>query len=144
MDNILSSLEAILEQRKSESAKDSYVASLYNQGTDQILKKIAEESAEVIMAAKSEGNDKIIHEVADLWFHVLVLLRHKNISVSDIETELVNRFGISGLEEKNNRMFTDPDKGFVLVGDGDILIQICKGVFFKTEDLGICMVGKKK
>ncbi len=103
MDNILSSLEAILEQRKSESAKDSYVASLYNQGTDQILKKIAEESAEVIMAAKSEGNDKIIHEVADLWFHVLVLLRHKNISVSDIETELVNRFGISGLEEKNNR-----------------------------------------
>jgi phosphoribosyl-ATP pyrophosphohydrolase len=103
MDNILSILEEILEQRKSASAENSYVASLYNKGTDQILEKIREESAEVIMAAKGDGNDKIIHEVADLWFHVLVLLRYKNISVSDIETELARRFGISGLEEKRNR-----------------------------------------
>ena len=103
MDNILLALEEILEQRKSASAEDSYVASLYDKGTDQILKKIGEESAEVIMAAKSDGNDKIIYEVADLWFHVLVLLRHKNISVDDIEAELVRRFGISGLEEKRNR-----------------------------------------
>ncbi len=103
MDNVLSILEEILEQRKSASAENSYVASLYNKGTDQILEKIREESAEVIMAAKGDGNDKIIHEVADLWFHVLVLLRYKNISVSDIETELARRFGISGLEEKRNR-----------------------------------------
>tara|TARA_B100000959_G_scaffold177267_1_gene185435 strand:+ start:310 stop:633 length:324 start_codon:yes stop_codon:yes gene_type:complete len=103
MDNVLSILEEILEQRKSASAENSYVASLYNNGTDQILEKIREESAEVIMAAKGDGNDKIIHEVADLWFHVLVLLRYKNISVSDIETELARRFGISGLEEKRNR-----------------------------------------
>tara|TARA_B100000953_G_scaffold196733_1_gene162110 strand:+ start:314 stop:637 length:324 start_codon:yes stop_codon:yes gene_type:complete len=103
MDNVLSILEEILEQRKSASAENSYVASLYNKGTDQILEKIREESAEVIMAAKDDGNDKIIHEVADLWFHVLVLLRYKNISVSDIETELARRFGISGLEEKRNR-----------------------------------------
>ena len=103
MDNVLSILEEILEQRKSASAENSYVASLYNKGTDQILEKIREESAEVIMAAKDDGNDKIIHEVADLWFHVLVLLRYKNISVRDIETELARRFGISGLEEKRNR-----------------------------------------
>ena len=103
MDNVLLILEEILEQRKSASAENSYVASLYNKGTDQILEKIREESAEVIMAAKGDGNDKIIHEVADLWFHVLVLLRYKNISVSDIETELARRFGISGLEEKRNR-----------------------------------------
>ncbi len=103
MDNILLALEEILEKRKSASAEDSYVASLYNKGTDQILKKIGEESAEVIMAAKSDGNDKIIYEVADLWFHVLILLRYKNIRVDDIETELARRFGISGLEEKRNR-----------------------------------------
>jgi len=103
MDNVLSILEEILEQRKSASAENSYVASLYNKGTDQILEKIREESAEVIMAAKGDENDKIIHEVADLWFHVLVLLRYKNISVSEIETELARRFGISGLEEKRNR-----------------------------------------
>ena len=103
MDNILLALEEILEKRKSASAEDSYVASLYNKGTDQILKKIGEESAEVIMAAKSDGNDKIIYEVADLWFHVLILLRYKNIRVDDIEAELARRFGISGIEEKRNR-----------------------------------------
>ena len=76
---------------------------MYNQGTDKILDKISEESAEVIMAAKEEGNDKIIHEVADLWFHTLVLLRHKNISLKEIETELIRRFGLSGHVEKGAR-----------------------------------------
>ncbi len=103
MDEILSTLEKILEQRKSATVNNSYVASLYNQGTDKILDKISEESAEVIMAAKNEGNDKIIHEVADLWFHTLVLLRHKNISIQEIETELMRRFGISGHTEKAAR-----------------------------------------
>ena len=103
MGEILSTLEKILEQRKSATADNSYVASLYNQGTDKILDKISEESAEVIMAAKEEGNDKIIHEVADLWFHTLVLLRHKNINVKEIETELIRRFGVSGHIEKEAR-----------------------------------------
>ena len=103
MDEILSTLENILEQRKSETADNSYVASLYSQGTDKILDKISEESAEVIKAAQDEGNDKIIHEVADLWFHTLVLLRHKNISVKEIETELTRRFGVSGHKEKATR-----------------------------------------
>jgi phosphoribosyl-ATP pyrophosphohydrolase len=103
MDNIFTQLEIILEQRKSESSDSSYVSSLYNKGTDEILKKIGEESAEVIMATKDNIEDKIIYEVADLWFHTLVLLRHKNIEVSKIEQELSRRFGLSGLEEKANR-----------------------------------------
>ncbi|MBT3277280.1 phosphoribosyl-ATP diphosphatase [Candidatus Thioglobus sp.] len=103
MDDIFKQLELILEQRKGASADSSYVASLYNKGTDEILKKIGEESAEVIMATKDGVNDKIIYEVADLWFHTLVLLRHKDIEVDKIEQELSRRFGLSGLEEKANR-----------------------------------------
>jgi len=101
--NILTTLEQILEQRKSASPDSSYVSSLYNQGTDQILKKIAEESAEVIMATKEGDSDKITHEVADLWFHTMILLRHKNIAFSDIEEELMRRYGVSGLTEKLSR-----------------------------------------
>jgi len=103
MDDVLIKLEQILEQRKSAKADESYVSSLYNKGTDEILKKIAEESAEVIMAAKDGANDKIIHEVADLWFHTLVLLRFKEIKVNQITNELSRRFGLSGLQEKANR-----------------------------------------
>ncbi|WP_428086088.1 phosphoribosyl-ATP diphosphatase [Candidatus Thioglobus sp.] len=103
MDNIFKQLESILEQRKNASADDSYVSSLYQKGTDEILKKIGEESAEVIMAAKDDIDSKIIYEVADLWFHTLVLLRHKDIEVAKIEQELSKRFGLSGLVEKANR-----------------------------------------
>lgn len=110
MDEILSTLENILEQRKSATADKSYVASLYSQGTDKILDKISEESAEVIKAAQDEGNDKIIHEVADLWFHTLVLLRHKNISIKEIETELIRRFGVSGHKEKADRYKSNKEK----------------------------------
>jgi phosphoribosyl-ATP pyrophosphohydrolase len=103
MDNILKQLEIILEDRKSANSNNSYVSSLYQKGTDEILKKIAEESAEVIMATKDDIENKIIYEVADLWFHTLVLLRHKNIEVDKIEQELSRRFGLSGLAEKANR-----------------------------------------
>ena len=110
MDEILSTLEKILEQRKSATADNSYVASLYNLGTDKILDKISEESAELIKAAKDEDKDKIIHEVADLWFHTLVLLRHKNISIKEIETELMRRFGVSGHAEKAARNKSNEEK----------------------------------
>lgn len=103
MDNIFKQLEEVLEQRKNTDADSSYVSSLYQKGTDEILKKIGEESAEVIMATKDDIEDKIIYEVADLWFHTLVLLRHKDIEVAKIEQELSRRFGLSGLEEKANR-----------------------------------------
>ena len=103
MDEILTKLEQILETRKSAKPDTSYVSSLYAKGLDEILKKIAEESTEVIMAAKDGEKQKIIYEVADLWFHTLVLLRHKDIEVSKIQDELSQRFGLSGLSEKANR-----------------------------------------
>ena len=103
MDDILNKLEQILEDRKSANTDESYVSSLYAKGLDEILKKIGEESAEVIMAAKDGKQDKIIYEVADLWFHTLILLRHKDIKVDKIQDELSSRFGLSGLEEKANR-----------------------------------------
>ncbi|AYQ56175.1 Phosphoribosyl-ATP pyrophosphatase [Bathymodiolus thermophilus thioautotrophic gill symbiont] len=103
MDDILKKLEHILEQRKSAEAEDSYVALLYHKGLDEILKKIGEESAEVIIAAKGGEQEKIIYEVADLWFHTLVLLRHKDIEINEITQELSKRFGLSGLQEKANR-----------------------------------------
>jgi phosphoribosyl-ATP pyrophosphohydrolase len=103
MDDILNKLEKILEDRKTANADESYVSSLYVKGLDEILKKIGEESAEVIIAAKDDDQNKIIYEVADLWFHTLVLLRHKNIKIDKIQDELSSRFGLSGLEEKANR-----------------------------------------
>ena len=103
MDNTLLALEKILEERKSSSEDKSYVASLYDQGTNKILEKISEESDEVIKAVKEEGREDIIHEVADLWFHLLVLLRHENIKIDEVELELARRFGISGHEEKASR-----------------------------------------
>ena len=103
MDNTLLALEKILEERKSSSEDKSYVASLYNQGTHKILEKISEESDEVIKAATEEGREEVIHEVADLLFHLLVLLRHENIKIDEVELELARRFGISGHEEKASR-----------------------------------------
>ncbi|HIM54296.1 MAG TPA: phosphoribosyl-ATP diphosphatase [Gammaproteobacteria bacterium] len=103
MDDILNKLEKILEDRKTANADESYVSSLYVKGLDEILKKIGEESAEVIIAAKDDDQNKIIYEVADLWFHTLVLLRHKDIEIDKILDELSSRFGLSGLEEKANR-----------------------------------------
>ena len=103
MDNIFKKLEKILEERKSATADQSYVSSLYDKGTDSILEKIREESEEVINAVNQEGREEVIHEVADLWFHLLVLLRYENITIDEIESELDKRFGISGHDEKASR-----------------------------------------
>lgn len=96
-------LEKVLVERKGASADESYVASLYQKGLDHILKKVGEESSEVIIAAKSEQRDELIKEMADLWFHCLVLLVDQCVSIKDVEQELDRRFGISGLEEKASR-----------------------------------------
>ena len=103
MDNILNTLEKILEERKSSTEEKSYVSSLYSKGVNSILEKISEESEEVINAVNEEGRKEIIHEVADLWFHLLVLLRHEDIKVEEIESELARRFGVSGHDEKASR-----------------------------------------
>jgi phosphoribosyl-ATP pyrophosphohydrolase len=103
MQDTLQKLADVLEARKADDADKSYVASLYAGGIDKILKKIGEESAETIIAAKDADNDKIIYEVADLWFHTLVLLAHQGLSPNDVLAELDKRFGISGHQEKASR-----------------------------------------
>lgn len=103
MSDILDRIAETLEARKSASAESSYVAKLYARGTDAILKKIGEEATETVMAAKDDQNEKIIYEVADLWFHTLVLLAHKGLKPADVLNELARREGLSGLTEKANR-----------------------------------------
>ena len=93
----------VILKRKQSSPKTSYVAYLMDEGTDMILKKICEESTEVIIAAKNGNRTEEIHELADLWFHILVLMGHKGITLTDISRELENRFGQSGFDEKANR-----------------------------------------
>ncbi|MCH8263279.1 MAG: phosphoribosyl-ATP diphosphatase [Proteobacteria bacterium] len=101
--NVLDELAKTLEGRKNADPDTSYVASLYDKGLDEILKKIGEEATEVIIAAKSGEKPAIIHETADLWFHTLVMLAQQGLGPGDILSELDRRFGLSGLEEKASR-----------------------------------------
>lgn len=110
MSDILKQLDAVLETRKTESADSSYVASLYVKGTEKILKKIGEEANETIMAAKDlehannpENKEHLVYEIADLWFHTMVLLASQNLCSEDITAELQRRFGLSGHDEKASR-----------------------------------------
>ena len=103
MSDILDRLAATLEARKQADPQSSYVAKLYHKGLDAILKKVAEEAAETIMAAKDGVREKIVYETADLWFHSLVLLAQQGISPQEILDELARREGLSGLEEKAAR-----------------------------------------
>ena len=101
--DILGRLAETLEARKSADPQSSYVAKLYAKGLDAILKKVAEEAAETIMAAKDGEREKIIYETADLWFHSMVLLAREGIHPDEILNELARREGLSGLAEKASR-----------------------------------------
>lgn len=103
MNNTLSQLAEVLEQRKTQSADKSYVASLYHKGLDTILKKIGEEATETVIAAKNGDKAQIIYETADLWFHCMVMLAQQGLHPDDVLKELQRRFGLSGLEEKASR-----------------------------------------
>lgn len=103
MSDVLEQLAEVLEQRKQQTPDQSYVASLYAKGLDQILKKIGEEATETVMAAKDGHADKIVYEVADLWFHSMVLLAHQNLGPELVLNELQRRFGLSGHQEKAQR-----------------------------------------
>lgn len=103
MSDILDRLAETLEVRKQASPDSSYVAKLYAKGTDAILKKIGEEATETVMAAKDGDAEKIIYEVADLWFHTLVLLAHTGLKPQDVLDELARREGLSGIAEKAAR-----------------------------------------
>ncbi|RMD70513.1 MAG: phosphoribosyl-ATP diphosphatase [Gammaproteobacteria bacterium] len=102
-EGILSELEEVLRARKGASPETSYVARLYAKGLDAILKKVGEEAAEVIIAAKGGNPSQVIYETADLWFHTLVMLAHLGIPLEEVLEELTRRFGLSGLEEKARR-----------------------------------------
>ena len=103
MSDILDRLATTLEARKSADPDSSYVARLYAKGLDAILKKIAEEAAETVMAAKDGVREKVVYETADLWFHCLVLLAREGIHPNEVLAELARREGVSGLDEKTSR-----------------------------------------
>ncbi|MEC5386708.1 phosphoribosyl-ATP diphosphatase [Uliginosibacterium sp. H3] len=101
---ILQRLSATLVERKSAPPESSYVAKLYSKGTDAICKKVAEEAAETIMAAKDGDLRHIVYEVSDLWFHSMILLAQFGLSTDDVLAELRRREGISGIDEKAARV----------------------------------------
>lgn len=101
--DILQKLTATLEARKGAAPDSSYVAKLYAKGDDAILKKVIEEAGEVLLAAKDADKQHLVYEVADLWFHCMVLLAHKGLSADDVLNELARREGVSGITEKANR-----------------------------------------
>lgn len=103
MSEILDRLAQTLEARKQAAPDSSYVASLYAKGLDSILKKVGEESAETLLAAKDGVPEKIIYETADLWFHTLVMLAHCDLHPQQVLDELDRRFGLSGHVEKAAR-----------------------------------------
>lgn len=101
--NILSRVQATIASRKGAEPGSSYVASLYAKGTDSICKKVAEEAAESIMAAKDGDAHHLVKEVADLWFHSMILLSQYGVSVADVAAEFERREGVSGIVEKASR-----------------------------------------
>lgn len=92
-----------LEARKSADPASSYSASLMHKGLDAILKKVGEEAVETVMAAKDGDKLHLVREIADVWFHTLILLAHQGLGPQDVLAELARREGISGIDEKNAR-----------------------------------------
>lgn len=101
--DVLTQLHDTLTKRLDSDVDSSYVAALSAKGLDAILKKIGEEATETVMAAKDGSPEKIVYEVADLWFHTLVLLAQQGLDPSMVTAELARRMGTSGLDEKAAR-----------------------------------------
>ena len=102
-ENLLHRLGKVIADRKQGDPSASYVASLFAKGQDAILKKVAEEAAETVLAAKGGDKLNIVRETADLLFHSLVLLAWHGLAPEDVLAELRRREGISGIEEKKSR-----------------------------------------
>lgn len=100
---ILRRLGEVIAARKRADPASSYVASLFAQGHDAVLKKVAEESAETLLASKDGDKLHIVRETADLWFHCLILLAWHELGPDDVLAELRRREGISGIDEKASR-----------------------------------------
>jgi phosphoribosyl-ATP pyrophosphohydrolase len=102
-DEILARLAGVIASRQGADPATSYVARLLAKGEDAVLKKIGEEATEVVMACKDGVPDRIVAEVADLWFHTLVALARHGLTPAQVLAELERREGISGLDEKAAR-----------------------------------------
>ena len=100
---VLQRLSATLASRKGADPTTSYTAKLFAKGPDSILKKIGEESAELIMAAKDGKRLNIVWESTDLIYHVMVLLAFYDMGIDEVAQELARREGVSGIDEKNAR-----------------------------------------
>ena len=103
MSDVLDRLAQLLEARKDADPQASYVAKLYAKGMAGFLKKIGDEAAETIIAAKDGDAQKIIYETADLWFHCMVMLAQAGLHPQDVLDELARREDLSGLAEKAAR-----------------------------------------
>lgn len=103
-DDTLERLALLLAARRGADPASSYVAGLYAAGTGAMLEKIGEESAEVLEAGKGHDDAALVHEVADLWFHTLVLLASRDLGPERVLAELRRRLGRSGLDEKAARL----------------------------------------
>ena len=107
MSDVLEQIAATIEQRKGADPASSYVASLHHKGLNRILEKVGEEATEVIIAAKDAqagaGRAELIGEVADLWFHSMVMLSYLDVGINEVTDCLRARLGTSGLEEKAGR-----------------------------------------
>ena len=101
--DVLDRIAAMIAQRRAADPSSSYVAQLLAKGDDAILKKIGEEATETVMAAKDGDRLRMVAEVADLWFHCLVLLARHGLGPDDVRAELARREGISGIAEKATR-----------------------------------------
>ena len=101
--DVLARVAATVAARRDADPATSYVASLYAKGDDAILKKIGEEATETVMAAKDGERGRIVAEVADLWFHCIVLLARHGLAPADVLAELARREGTSGHAEKRSR-----------------------------------------
>jgi phosphoribosyl-ATP pyrophosphohydrolase len=102
-DRVLARIAQVIESRRGGDPASSYVAKLMSKGEDAILKKVGEEATETVMAAKDGDKLRLTAEVADLWFHCLVLLAHHDLGPGDVLAELARREGTSGLDEKAAR-----------------------------------------
>ena len=100
---ILRRLGEVISARQAADPATSYVASLFAQGHDAVLKKVAEEAAETLLASKEGDKLHVVREIADLWFHCLILLAWHGLGADDVLAELRRREGISGIDEKRSR-----------------------------------------
>lgn len=87
----LNDLYDVVKDRYDNPKDGSYTCALFDMGEDEILKKVGEEAVEVILAAKAQGNARLIEETADLVYHMLVMLVEREITLADIQTELKRR-----------------------------------------------------